>query len=408
MSARRRHVRGRGFTLVELMVALSGGLFLSMVVFTLARDSNRFYQQQTRLANATLSGIVGFDRLRADIARAGFLTTPNIMADPHVCTQPTAQSPARLQVLRSLWLTVPTAAVSTTLEANGIRPMTLDLAGAYTSSDEFPIRTVSTNGTVTSVFLQVNTGPMARLGYSPTATLDQQNTLLSSVFGVNRILRLVDKSGSQHYGVIQSVTGGDQPVITLLDATQALTFRAAGGTCGLKGLEVGATANVVNLIRYEVRSVSADADYAPLFNADAGTVGPFDNDRTELVRVERDADGTPIAGTLELVAEYAVDFQLSFTAWNNGVLTTIAPDNTNFATYFPTSETSPANVQWLRALRARLSVRSREADRGSDVDTSLSGLYRIGLGPSGTAPFARVRTFQADIALHNHGRTQWQ
>ncbi len=33
----------RGFTLVELMVALSGGLFVTVVVFALARDASRFY-----------------------------------------------------------------------------------------------------------------------------------------------------------------------------------------------------------------------------------------------------------------------------------------------------------------------------------------------------------------------------
>jgi len=52
----------------------------------------------------------------------------------------------------------------------------------------------------------------------------------------------------------------------------------------------------------------------------------------------------------------------------------------------------------------RLSVRSREADREADILPGpgvAAGFYRIGLGPDGTAPFARVRTVQADIALRN-------
>jgi hypothetical protein len=251
---------------------------------------------------------------------------------------------------------------------------------------------------------------MACLGYRPSDDLAVQEELLSSVFAAGRILRLVDKSGYQHYGVIQSVTGGTEPFISLLNATQALTFSTSGGgTCGLKGLEVGATANVINIIHYEVRSLKTEDDYEPLFDADAGAYAPeFDGDRTELVRVELDANGAPIAGTLELVAEYAVDLQFSFTAWSNGALVTSAPGSTEFSTIFPASPASPSNVQFVRAVRARLAVRSREADRSSDVDTSLNGLYRIGLGASGGAPFARVRNFQADIALHNHGRTQWQ
>src|SRR4051812_43651349 len=91
-ASRARAPSSAGFTLVELMVALSGGLFLSMVVFALARDSTRFYQREGRLASATLAGIVGFKRLTDDIARAGYLSTPNIQADPRNCT-PAAELP---------------------------------------------------------------------------------------------------------------------------------------------------------------------------------------------------------------------------------------------------------------------------------------------------------------------------
>ena len=45
-----RNVAG-GFTLVELMVAMTGGLFLSIVVFALSRDASRFYQRESRIAN---------------------------------------------------------------------------------------------------------------------------------------------------------------------------------------------------------------------------------------------------------------------------------------------------------------------------------------------------------------------
>jgi hypothetical protein len=52
-------------------------------------------------------------------------------------------------------------------------------------------------------------------------------------------------------------------------------------------------------------------------------------------------------------------------------------------------------------VRARLSVRSREADR----DVALTGgLYRFKL-PDGA--WARVRTFQADIVLPNQMDVRW-
>src|SRR5690349_20366288 len=98
----------RGFTLVELMVALSGGLFLSVVVFALARDSTRFFQREARLASSTLSGIVGFERLKADIERAGYLSTPNIQRDPAVITLVDSASPAALRTLAGIRITLDT------------------------------------------------------------------------------------------------------------------------------------------------------------------------------------------------------------------------------------------------------------------------------------------------------------
>ncbi len=413
-SKRRKNGARRGFTLIELMVALSGGLFLSMVVFALARDTNRFYAQQTRLANATLSGIVGFDRLRADIGRAGFLTTPNILGqDPHVCSVPGDGWPDRLRYLRSIRLVKESAAATTELSDNGILPMSLTLAGSYTSADEFPVRTVYSDdsGATTLVYLQVNTGAMARLGYDVSGAdggdSTTQQTLLESVFRPKTILRIVDQSGQQHYGVISSVTGGVDPYITLDTGTAPLTFRSTGERdCGLKGLEFGATTNVVNIIRYDIRSLKGDANYSALFAP--GVKAPeWDDRRADLVRTELDVDGTAV-GAPELVAEYAVDLQFGFTVWENGKLNTYDTDDSAFATYFDDSEAAVTNMQRVRAVRAHLAVRSREPDRAANVDTAaLPGMYRIGLGKNGGAPFARVRNFQADIALHNHGRTEW-
>src|SRR5262245_4294750 len=75
----------RGFTLIELMVAITAGLFVAIAAFALARQGSRFFQQEARIANAQFSATLGFDRLRADIARAGFLSSPNIQRDPFRC-----------------------------------------------------------------------------------------------------------------------------------------------------------------------------------------------------------------------------------------------------------------------------------------------------------------------------------
>ncbi len=410
-TARRARRSAGGFTLVELLVALTGGLFLSMVVFALARDTSRFYQRETRLANATLAGVVGFDRLRADIARAGFLTTPNIEKDPHVCSRPDSSSsnwPEALKTLAAIKLTKSTS-VPETLKANDITPMKLLLAGSYGAIDEFPVRTIVNATSEYQVYLQVNTGPLRRLSYQ-TGAADSgietsQEAILESVFMKGRIVRIVDKSGFQHFGVVKSVLPGNDPAI-VLESQPPIEFRGTSTLqCGLKGLESGSTINVVNLIQYEIGSLKDQDDYGPLYDA---STAPFDEDRSELIRTELGADGARLEGTTpELVAEYAVDLAFGFTAWQgsgNDKLTTVTPDG-DFSEFFPTGTLGP--VQHLRAIRARLSVRSREGDRAEPVPADLPGLYRIGLGSDAGGPYARVRTLQADIALHNLGRTEW-
>ena len=172
MSVRRRltskRVFGRrGFTLVELMVALSGGLFLSAVVFALSRDTTRFYQREARVANATFGGLVGFERLKSDIRRAGYLSTPNIQLDPHLLEPPGAGAAAMVQSLAGLRITPNTpnltahaAFAANALAGQTITPDQIVLSGSYTVTDEFSVAEFDGQ----TIFLQVNSPSMARLG----------------------------------------------------------------------------------------------------------------------------------------------------------------------------------------------------------------------------------------------------
>ncbi len=174
----------RGFTLVELMVALSGGLFLSAMVFALSRDTTRFYQREARIASATLAGLVGFERLKADIRRAGYLSTPNVQNDPLVLAPPTSTDPAGIQGLAGLRITpdTPNLTSNAAFAANAsagqiIKPDQIVLSGSYAVTDEYPV--AQSDGQ--TIFLQTNTPQMARLGYIGAST-GAQNALLANVF----------------------------------------------------------------------------------------------------------------------------------------------------------------------------------------------------------------------------------
>ena len=429
MMARAPHHRRRrarrlpfGFTLVELMVAITGGLFVTIGVFMLAKHGSRFYQRESRVANATLANILGFERVRADIARAGYMSTPNVVKDPDVCGRPDATWPTEMGRLQSIRITQGGSPNSAALQANGLDPDEVILAGSFGAVEQFPVQRVVNTGSGFQVYLADRSGPVARVGLNN----------LNDIFVAGRILRIVDKQGRQHYGAITGdpavdLTDPSQPFIKLATAP-ALTFRQSSTVgCGIRGECTGCVANVVNIIKYDVRNLDslsnlggANPSYAPLYGD--GGVGPFDEDRTELVRVELDAvNGGFMANTEELVAEYAVDFEMGITVADNGVnpsgvdpsLVRLQPGDGNIPDWAGdvTGITTPnRGPQFIRNVRARLSVRSREGDRRGNVmpgqafvpgaGTVGPGVYRFQLDKNGDI-WARVRTVQADIALHN-------
>lgn len=410
----------RAFTLIELMVALSAGLFLSIFVFMLTRDVSRFFQAESRLADATMGAVIGFERLKADIARAGFLASPNLRRDPGRC--PRAPAP----LVGGGWASVPALAdmgllyiarggggASLTtggafLTANGLTPDRLRLYGNYQTADQFPARSVSPQAASVPITLEPRSGAMIRLGYVPGAANALE--VVQAAFPVGRALRLVNAEGEEQYSVIQTVAinaGTLAPVVTVNSSALSLVYQSAQGTCGIRGHGGEVLVNVVNIIDYRLddllRSSAAFQDLA--------TVGGEDTARTDLIREEIDpATGVAFVGSGQIVAEYAVDFRLGLTAVTSAAtlaLTRYAEGDAamdSFAT--PIAAPQPnQGPHYIRAVRPRLSVRARAADRGGNI-TPTPGLYRVALGTGGQ--FARVRSLTATIATRNARGALWQ
>jgi hypothetical protein len=395
----RRAARARatcGFTLVELMVALSGGLFLSVMVFALARDASRFYQREARLASATLAGITGFERLKADIQRASYLSTPNILRDQMVRPPPGDAGIANLAGIRITSnqpvLTSNAAFAANASAGQDLRPDTIVLAGSFGATDEFP-GGISSSGLV--VTLNGNSPSLARLGFLSTNDVTTRTALIAQVFSPGRILRFLEiGSRFQSYGVIASVAVvSGIPQITL---TTPLS--------GVEGFAEGSSVNVVNRVRYRVTALDwTSAAWRPVW--DASSSAPGEAARTELVRDELDASGAVVAGSTDIVAEYAVDLEFAVTGATDATGTALmysASSNANFSTFFGAA----GNPQWVRTVRVRMGVRSREADREANITGPGGGrIYRFRLGAN--LGWARVRTFQADVPLPNQAAARW-
>ncbi|HYQ43312.1 MAG TPA: prepilin-type N-terminal cleavage/methylation domain-containing protein [Polyangiaceae bacterium] len=409
----KRNAGKRGFTLVELMVALTGGLFLSLAVFALARDSGRFYQREARLANATVSGLIGFERLRADLGRAGFLSSPNIARDPRLCGAPDGNWPVGLRNLASIQVSTPEVTYPA-LTANGRTPPVLTLAGSYTSSDVYGAKIVPSGNTV---IFELSTlegaSAMRRLGNG----VMPDNATMTATFPSARVLRIV-QNGRQYFGQIVASSGGAQPTVTI-NKQPPVQFRFDSAIdCGLTYPGSGASTamiNVVNFIQYAVRppqTPAAIAGYKNVFTTSSD--GPGEADRTELTRVELDIDGKVLDNTEEIVAEYAVDLNLQLTAVTSITgccdpnLSLLSPGDPLFPTFTGPVFQTVNTPELIRSVRVRLGVRSRDADRtGSIANPANQGLFRFNINSGAPETFARVRTFQADVALHNQADILW-
>jgi len=292
---------------------------------------------------------------------------------------------------------------------NGLAPDQLIVSGSYASAETFPVRTVVLEGSGYQVYLQANTGAVAR---SNNGSADGATWARSSKAG--RMLRILDSTGRYEFGWIEgyAVNAQGQMVVSLKQSP-AIAFRKDGGSCGIEGLGVGMQANVVSFIRYEIRNLKNAnlARYQPLY--DPGATAPGDETRLELVRVELDAEGKEMDDSLELVSEYAVDLRFGLTVVTSfrtpsdpEIASFPIGDSKNYDYAFDVTGQTATGPERIRAVRARLVVRSREADRVQNIPPPTPGnIFRYGIGADGG--YARARTLTADVQLPNLSGVTW-
>jgi prepilin-type N-terminal cleavage/methylation domain-containing protein len=439
-SLRSRGAAGaRGFTLIELMVAILAGMMVAFGAFAFAKSASRSFQQESRLATATGNATNGFRRLLGDVQRVAFLSTPNIMREQRegngVCLLADGAFPDGIRQLAGLRLEKggtysrtesPAAPFTNILAANGLSPDRITIAGAFDSSEQFYIAGLVVNGTTVTATIQPNSGAIARtLNGNPANAAPFTNA-----FRANRIARIVDAQGFQHFGVISAsaVSAAGVATVTMSNAAplwtnpDAAAPASANPTCSALKYCNGCVLNVVNRIQYEIRPARTVSNFADLYAAPAGAPLPEDDQgRTELVRTELDHLNAVIEGTEEVVAEYAVDLKFGATV-DTSIFNPAEPKHAlaNYeigASQVYTQTAAPGiaatGPERVRSLRVRLAVRSREADRTSTitgptlpVTSGSAGLYRFKV-KEGEERYARVRTLQSEVALVNQAWVFW-
>jgi hypothetical protein len=465
--ARAKRRPASGFTLVELTVAMLAGLVVALGIMALSREATRTFHEEVRGGAAEAQLRTATDRLRADLQRAAFMSTPNIMADPMIAKSPSAASNvsyvtnagamaglARLASI-SLGASGPGGSLAlNTLSLSGqqptpLAPDLLEIGGNMTTTEQFEVQVlVPSAGTCTQILLSPLSGAIYRVGLGTQAASDTMRNLFQPIpAGLTNqfIVRLVDTTGHTQYlatckmaaaaGLQSGPQGGfSQPYVWVDTANTPIQSAASTSTQGgAQGYCIGCSVNPVQIVRWEITSATLEQANQPQYVAALDNLstsyGSVDVTKYDLMRTYVDATGTPVYATSELVAEYAVDFKLAFSVDTTVLgdqkpaITTLAFDdanNGNWAYDVSTKNPPPANVgpQRIRSVRVRLVTRAAMADRTVNVSLANFGnqefLYRYCVAApcnqagatanDQTLHWARTRTITTEVSLPNQAR----
>ena len=406
-----RRVAARGFTLIELVVALSAGLMVSMAALLLSRNATKFFQNEARISAVQLAATLGMNRLTQDLQRASFLASRNNTTDRSLCTDGALPPPLasflglRIRVGGSV-ASHPAALVQAGYAENAMNPDHVVIGGSMDTSERFAIAWTFAAGGQRVVDLQLD-GAIARLRQTASQNQQTLSQILTPIFRPGRFLRFANDGRGQGtpWGVISGfkVSGavGVETVEITLNNTPAIPVKTQLTTCGLTtGSNRGIFVSVVSRVLYDLRSLQGDAAYGTLVAPDATTQAiTGENLRTELVRVELNSDDTEVAGSLELVAELAANLKFGVTkAPVSGGATVFNPQMTTYGFDDPTVMSNPELV---RSVQVQLSTRARVPDRENALGASGRNYRFAVLQPPIRERFARLRTLHATVALPN-------
>jgi prepilin-type N-terminal cleavage/methylation domain-containing protein len=432
-----RRTAQAGFTLIELTVALVAGLIVALGIVGLSREATRSFHEEVRgsAAEATLRTAV--DRLRADLQRASYMSTSNIVWDPRIAKAPGALNVANVPAamvgilrLAGIHLFSGGSLANTPLslkQPTALSPDAIEIGGNMTSAEQFEIQTITQVGTCARLMLSANSPALYRINaIGPSAQPAELNNVFQPYAGSQFIVRLYDDTGRSQYlptcpGAATGFVGATPYVAVSVNGNAILTPQATQSLGGVTNTPGGrAWVNPVQIVRWEITSAANEpAQYQNALgnlSLDAGTQDPT---KYDLVRSYVDALGNAIPQTMEVIAEYAVDLEFAFSVENGtpaqpAMLTFAFDDAVNNPLWAGNVSAQPAAQQQapqhIRVVRARVSTRAAQPDRQVNVAVANYGtqafLYRYCINPLGcTNPgaleWARARTLTTEVSLPN-------
>jgi len=256
----------RGFNLVELMVAVVIASVVMLGVYSMYTSSVRGYRAQGQQLDSLGQLRMATRQIKADLRNAGYNAPGQSNAEAWV------ETPAGLVVSAVAVEEDPDAPVIAKELNKLIIPQRIRILGDFFSHRTYTAERVA-GQTVTLRWDQAVDGSLAEF---------------ERIFNTRRMLRVETFGEARREQVIPiasaSYNGGFSPTVTLTDPVQ-----------NMNGFGTGSEVSVLGYVRYRLkRDTRRDAD----------------GGKVDLIREELTPEGTAIAGTALIIAEYVVDLQV--------------------------------------------------------------------------------------------------
>lgn len=375
-----------GFTLLELMVALTAGAIAISSLYYVGAASSHFFKQQERVSQAQMSLRMAMNQLKRDIARAGFLASPRSEAERK------AACPATGRIAAIEHADDVDTALVDPRDEHGVELDRLTLVGNYATGDEYLVRELHANSVVLQRDWQAFRRGFTRWWAGEPNQIDVE--AVNSVFRTGRFMRIQTLQSDKFF-----VTISDAPAVPAapgqglqipFDVPNAGALPVGGQNPCVAGLSKGATLAPLSRIRYQVRAAVGETQARA-----AAVTGPV----AQLVR--RELDPT-VAGDADLdgvpprvVLDHVVAFDVRFVEDDDGPPVDLQTVDT------------VDDAEDVRSVRITLSVRTPEQDPRFPWVPRDNGdpltRYRWFDDRKGAA---RVRTLQAEVSVPNIGYPQ--
>ena len=431
---RRRIRRRRGFTLVELMISLVMGLIVALAAVALARTATTTFYEQARISGVEANVRSASERLRSDLSRVAYMSTPNIQWDEKLARTPgSVGGPYRipaLQNLQGLRIAPADPAVRshalTTHARNNLTPHEIHIAGNLTSDDVYRGQFIASAGGLgcgsAQIRLSADADPAVRRLFNGATANAQQVQMTQLVFmpgeqmtpsvaGQQYAVQVMDMRGCFHYLTVCGVLTSGQLNSVVLNLAGGIltTAETQGDVCGARVMEEVAIAPIQR-VRW---SLGLENDPRRVDTVVEGTGAP---NKFNLYRQIMAADGVTTIGQPELIAEYGVDLKLALLV-NSAPAAPAQPVFTNigfeendgmFAQWAgpATTSTQLMGPHRIRSVRYRLAFRTSLPDRRADLPMPGGPPYmsRYCMGGDPCTDWARVRTVISEVVLFNQAR----